>query len=126
MSTETFKLFKSHIPSVQYIFTNGKIAHFKEGRYATRIQSEIEELTTTCEAGHPTFYIDNTEAETDKEFLDPMSELRARFFKEFQEAAAGKVVNPGDSNNAAVGEGAGISTSAVTAKLAALSNTGKK
>lgn len=120
-----FKLFKSHVPSIQYVFKNGKLAHFRDGRYATKVQSEIEELTQTCEEGHPTFFIDDKEAETTQEFLDPMDELRQKFFKEFQEAAAGKVVEPGNSNNAAVGAGAGITTS-VGDKLAALSQSKSK
>ncbi len=125
MATE-FKLFKSHIPSVQFVFKNGKLAHFRAGRYATKIQSEIEELTQACEEGHPTFFIDDNEAVTEREFLDPMDELRQKFFKEFQAAAAGKVVDPGNSDNSA-GEGAGTLTTASTqAKLAALSQSKSK
>ena len=120
-----FKLFKSYVPSIQFVFKNGKLAHFRDGRYATKVESEIQELTEEINNGHPTFYIDSNEEETTQEFLDPMDELRKKFYKEFKEAAAGKVVEPGDSNNAAVGEGAGTLTTATAAKLAALSNTKK-
>lgn len=123
---ELFKLFKSCIPSVQFIFKSGKIAHFRDGRYATRVPSEIEELTAECEAGHPTFFIDGEEKEAAREQLDPMDELRQKFFKEFQEAAAGKVVDPGNSVSGAVGEGAGMGTSATSALSAKLSNSLKK
>jgi hypothetical protein len=101
------------------------LAHFRDGRYATKIQSEIDELTETCEQGHPTFFIDNGEAETAREVLDPLDELRQKFFKEFQENAAGKVVDPGNSNQSA-GEGAGIATSATATLAAKLSNSLKK
>lgn len=121
-----FKLFKSHVPSIQFVFKNGKLAHFRDGRYATKVESEIQELTEEINNGHPTFFIDQNEAETTQEFLDPMDELRQKFFKEFQEAAAGKVVDPGNSNNTAVGEGAGTLTSATSAKLAALSQSKTK
>jgi hypothetical protein len=122
---EMFKLFKSCVPSVQYVFKNGKLAHFRDGRYATKIQSEIDELTETCEQGHPTFFIDNGEEETAREVLDPLDELRQKFFKEFQENAAGKVVDPGNSDQSA-GEGAGIATSATATLAAKLSNSLKK
>lgn len=61
----TKQVFKAHLPSVNYIFQNGKPAIFVLGRYVTSVDSEIAELKAEIAAGHPHIYIDANEETTD-------------------------------------------------------------
>lgn len=70
-------VFKSRAPTMGYVFKSGKVVHFMGGMYATASKSEIEELTTECENGHPNFYIDPSQKTLDSEALDPIAVLRA-------------------------------------------------
>lgn len=88
------KVFKARIPSVNYIFKNGKPAIFIAGRFLTDIPAEIKELEEEIALGHPHIYVDDNEETV--EAADPgelMMGLREKFFKEFQEAHQ-RALNP--------------------------------
>jgi hypothetical protein len=88
------KVFKSHIPSVNYIFKNGKPAIFVSGKFATGIQSEIDELEAEIAAGHPHIYVDAAEKEIDSEKVDPMIGLREKIIAEYLEKQAAAAGDP--------------------------------
>lgn len=81
----TLRVFKSTIPSINYIFKNGKPAIFQVGVFRTDIEWEIKELEAEIAAGHPHIYIDEKEREIDSEMVDPMNALRAKIIAEFLE-----------------------------------------
>ena len=70
------KVFKSHIPAINYFFKNGKQAAFMLGKYVTHVEHEIIELTEVCATNSPHFYIDPTDCEIDSEALTPMEIIR--------------------------------------------------
>ena len=77
------RVFKSTIPSINYIFKNGKPAIFQHGVFRTNVEWEIKELEQEIAAGHPHIYIDDKEREIDSEMVDPMNALRSRIIEEF-------------------------------------------
>lgn len=130
----TLRVFKSTLPSVNFIFGNGKPAIFQQGVYRTNVEWEIVELEKEIAAGHPHIYIDQNEREIDSEMVDPMNALRAKIIAEFvaaQEAALNpandmgsteqQTVKPANSMDIAAGAagGDGNSTSARLMKIAA-------
>lgn len=84
------RVFKSTIPSVNYLFTNGKPAIFVNGTYRTDADWEITELEKEIALKHPHIYIDANEREIDSELVDPMANLRHRIIQEYlaKQAAA--------------------------------------
>ncbi len=76
------RAFFSTIPSINYIFSNGKPAMFIKGRYLTDSEKEIKELEADIAAGHPHIHINPEEREVDTDKLDPISTLRASIEKE--------------------------------------------
>ena len=72
------KVFKAALPSVNYVFRNGKPGIFVQGRYCTDIEAEIAELEDEISKGHPHIYIDKDEAEIDSNAVDPIAALRAK------------------------------------------------
>lgn len=78
----TLTLFRSHAPTMGYVFRSGRSVHFTEGKFATSNQDEIDELTKECQAGHPNYYIDDGQKTIDSEALDPMAIIRARIREE--------------------------------------------
>lgn len=138
MSAESVLLhvFYSTLPSVNYIFKNGKPAIFIDKVFRTAIESEIAELTQEVADGHPHIYIKEDEKTVQSDMLDPMNVLRERFFKEFQ-AQQAAAVNPENdmgtstqealkpaSTQAIAQAAAGGSGSALTARLTNLANKG--
>jgi len=93
MATAT--IFKASLPSVNYIFKNGKPAIFVAGKFATAVPAEIAELKAEIESGHPHIYIDEKEAEIDASKIDPIQALRATIEAEIraQMAAATSLDN---------------------------------
>ena len=85
-ATQMFSVFKSTIPSINYIFGNGKPAPFINGRFCTNIPAEVMELTNEVRLGHPHIYIDKEDAVATTEFLDPMANLREKIIAEYLEA----------------------------------------
>lgn len=72
------KVFKAALPSVNYVFRNGKPGIFIQGKFCTDVQSEIDELEDEIAKGHPHIYIDKAEAEIDSSIVDPIQALRAK------------------------------------------------
>lgn len=84
----TFKVFKSRIPSCNYVFAKGKAAAFVSGRYVTGSAEEIAELEQEILSGHPHLYVDPADAETDSTVQDPLSALREKIISEYLAAQA--------------------------------------
>jgi hypothetical protein len=99
----TLKLFKACLPSVNYVFRNGKPGIFVNGRYATSIPEEIEELTAEINAGHPHLFIDAEESEIDSEKVDPIQALRASIEKEIRAQMAAATNPENDMGESAQG-----------------------
>ena len=57
------RVFKSTMPSVNFIFGNGKPAIFIAGVYRTNIDWEISALDYEVSSGHPHIFIDPEEKE---------------------------------------------------------------
>ena len=89
------RVFKSTLPSVNYIFGNGKPAIFINGVFRTDIANEIFALEEEVKQHHPHIYIDPKETEIDSELVDPMNALRAKIIAEFvaTQAAATALTN---------------------------------
>lgn len=79
------RLYKSYLPTVNYILGNGKPAIFIEGRYATEVESEIAELDNEVRLKHPHIYIDDAEKEVDSVKVDPIEALTTRIREELRE-----------------------------------------
>jgi hypothetical protein len=90
------KIFKATLPSVNYIFKNGKPAIFVSGKFHTSIPAEIRELETEIAAGHPILYIDSAEVEVDSTKVDPIAGLRESIIAEYK-ASMAAATNP-DNN----------------------------
>lgn len=78
------KIFKSRIPSCNYIYKDGTVAFFIQGSYSTPDQKKIDELMDEiraigCNASmHPQLYVDETDQEIDSEALTPFELLKQR------------------------------------------------
>lgn len=81
-AAKIYRIFKSRAPVMGYVFRTGANVHFVNHKFVTKIPSEIKEMTEECEAGHPNFYIDPNEFETDNVVIDPMEALRAQIREE--------------------------------------------
>lgn len=74
----TLRVFKSTIPSVNFIFPNGKPAIFQQGRYYTDNTEDIATLDKEIKDGHPHIYIDNEEMTIESEMLNPVNAMKAK------------------------------------------------
>lgn len=90
------RVFKSTMPSVNFIFGNGKPAIFQAGVYRTDVAEEIQALEYEVRLGHPHIYIDPAEQEVDSELLDPMTALRAKIREEILAEEAEKALKASD------------------------------
>lgn len=83
-------LFKSAIPSMTYLFKNGKAATFVQGRFSTAIKAEIDELNAEIEAGNQYIFFDKNEpvskVVTSEEFLKDMKDKIIAEYLESQES----------------------------------------
>lgn len=86
-------VFKCTIPSIKYIFKNGKEAAFVQGVFRTAVQSEIDELTNEVSLGHPHIFIDPAEQTIASDMIDPMAQLRAKIIAEHM-ASLATATNP--------------------------------
>lgn len=77
-----YRVFKSRAPLMGYVFRSGANVHFVNHRYVTKIKSEIEEMIAECESGHPNFYIDPNDFETNTPVVDPLAALREQIREE--------------------------------------------
>lgn len=88
----TLTVFQATMPSVNYIFGNGKPAIFVQGFYRTDVPWEIAELDAEIASHHPHIFrptkVEDQVIESD--MLDPMTALRAKIIADYkaQEAAA--------------------------------------
>jgi hypothetical protein len=76
------KVFKASMPSVNYIFKNGKSAVFVKGRFVTSIASEISEIEEEIKTGHPHLFIDPTDMEEDSNAATPVELLKQKMREE--------------------------------------------
>ena len=99
------KVFKSNIPSINYIFPWGTVAAFQFGVYRTEVEKEVEHLNAEVALKHPHIYIDDAEKEIDSAMVDPIHALRAKIIAEY-EASRARAENPdqdlGQSDQSAV------------------------
>jgi hypothetical protein len=112
MTEPQLTVFKSHAPTMGYVFRSGKSIHFMGGRYATAIKSEIDELTEECSSGQSNYYIDSGETTMDASALDPIASLRAKI-REEERAILLAATNPGRD----------MGTTQNTGKLEGISNS---
>ena len=77
-------LFKATLPSINYIFKNGKPAIFIHGRFSTDVPSEVAELKEEIAARHPHIYIDPEELEVNSEFIDPIEIMKTKLREELR------------------------------------------
>jgi len=126
----TLRVFKSTIPSCNYIFQKGKSAAFVNGTYRTANEAEIAELEAEISLGHPNIYIDAAEREIDSELVDPIAALRHKIIADYeaQKAAntnpdrdlgnytAGAVVPASSRDVAAATANGAVSLPTITAK----------
>lgn len=94
------KLFKSAMPSCQYIMPNGKYLYFVKGKFATDDPDEIAELEKAIKARHPHIFIDSKESEiTATKLMDPLAEIKAKAIAEYlAQQAAGKDFGKSDTS----------------------------
>ncbi len=110
MSEVTLKLFKSTIPSCQYITAAGKYLYFRDGRLATDDAGDIAELEAAIAAKHPHIYISKGEESITAEvYQDPLAAIKKKAIEEY-------LRDMGNSDKSA-GAGAGITTSAALTNL---------
>lgn len=64
------RVYKNTMLSSQYIFKNGKAAHFTNGRYSTDDAQEIFELDAEIKLGVPHIYIDPADSQEDSGLQD--------------------------------------------------------
>ena len=115
-------LFKSHAPTMGYVFANGHTVHFMAGQYATASKFEIEELTKECENGHPNFFIDPQNKTVDSEALDPIASLRAQIREEERAKLIAATDPTRDMGSTVQGKLGGIANSHTINGLQAASN----
>lgn len=84
----TMRVYKATLPSVNYIFRNGKPAIFVNGKFCTDIPSEITELDEEVAAKHPIIFIDSDEREIDSAAVDPIAALREKIIAEYKATMA--------------------------------------
>lgn len=114
-------VFKSHAPTMGYVFRTGKLVHFVNHIYATSAEDEIEELTKECKNSHPNYYIDDEMKQVDSSALNPMEVLRAQIRAE-ERAALLAATNQGrDMGTTEQGKLEGIANSQTITGMAAAS-----
>lgn len=92
-------IFKATLPSINYVFKNGKPAIFVSGKFITSVPAEVAELKAEIEAGHPHIYIDAKEAEIAAAAIDPMAGLRAQIEAEIMAKMAAATNPENDMGN---------------------------
>jgi hypothetical protein len=73
----------SRVPSIKYIFKNGKEAAFIGGVFDTDFESEIVELDAEIKSGHPHIFTDASQLTVDSEQVDPIEEIKKRAIAEY-------------------------------------------
>lgn len=94
-------IFKATIPSINYIFKNGKTATFRRrgddpaGQYLTGDPDEVAELTKEVKANHPHIYIDPSDHSVEENLADPQVAKEAAMYDRIR---AQVIKELGDSN----------------------------
>lgn len=99
------RVFKSNIPSINYIFPWGTVAAFQQGYYRTDDEREVEHLNAEVKLRHPHIFVDENEREVDSKLVDPMEALKAKIIADFlvaQEKANDPSNDMGSSDQSAV------------------------
>lgn len=99
----TLRVFKATLPSVNYIFKNGKPAIFVNGMYTTDVPFEIEELDAEIATRHPHIFIDESMREIDSAKVDPIAALREKIIAEYQATMAAATSLDNDLGNSTQG-----------------------
>lgn len=99
----TLRVFKATLPSVNYIFKNGKPAIFINGMYTTDVPFEIEELDAEIATRHPHIFIDSAMREIDSAKVDPIAALREKIIAEYQATMAAATSLDNDLGNSTQG-----------------------
>lgn len=79
----TVFVFRSVMPSCQYVFRSGKVAPFINHEYATSMPQEIAELNYEIEMGHPHIKVSPQGATKSTIKVDPLEEVRAKAIAEY-------------------------------------------
>jgi hypothetical protein len=72
----TLRVYKSTMPSCNFIMPNGKPIIFQQGVYYTSNEQEIQTLDYEIKLGHPHLFIDAAQVEIESEDLDPLNALK--------------------------------------------------
>lgn len=114
----TLRVFKATLPSVNYIFKNGKPAIFINGMYTTDVPFEIEELDAEIATRHPHIFIDESMREIDSAKVDPIAALREKIIAEYKatmEAATAQDNDLGTSTQGALKPASSVDIAAASA-----------
>lgn len=95
----TLRVFKATLPSVNYIFKNGKPAIFVNGMYTTDVPFEIEELDAEIATRHPHIFIDESMREIDSAKVDPIAALREKIIAEYKAKMEAATAHDNDLGN---------------------------
>lgn len=63
--SDTVTIFRSRLDGISYVFPNGKTVLFKDRKYETSNQQEINYLQHEISDGHPSFYLGDPETVVD-------------------------------------------------------------
>lgn len=99
----TLRVFKATLPSINYIFKNGKPAIFVQGVYTTDVPFEIEEFEAEIAARHPHIFIDSAMREIDSAAVDPIAALREKIIAEYKATMANATSLDNDRGSSAQG-----------------------
>jgi hypothetical protein len=100
----TLRVFKATLPSINYIFKNGKPAIFINGMYTTDVPFEIEELDAEIATRHPHIFIDEAMREIDSAKVDPIAALREKIIAEYKATMAAATDQDNDRGNSVQGQ----------------------
>jgi hypothetical protein len=70
-------VFKSHLPSSQYVFKKGATAIFVRGRYETDNAEFIAELMQEVQGNHPHIFVDPNERTIDSDLQEKIRKAQA-------------------------------------------------
>lgn len=83
-------VFTNSLKDCNYVFLNGKVAHFINGVYLTDIESEIKELENEIKAFHPHIGQDSdiSKRTVDTTNIDPLAGIKAAAIEEYLKSKA--------------------------------------
>lgn len=123
-----YRVFKCTTLSCKYVFKDGTIGYFVNGRLTTDVEDHIKELEDEIKHRHPTIFIDENDSVAETAQLDPMEEFKRKVIEEY-EASKSAVRDVGNSTkDAGAGTGTGTSenTGTTATKIVAGATTAKK